>query len=252
MVESIEELRKICQDQQSRDENNFLFYYSRWTIQLTRFFIIAGISANQVTIISALFLFLSFVPFLFGYNWGLFSYNRGYILLSALLFNISYFLDHVDGELARYYGSTYYGRLLDVIVHDITYFVFIFVGAGLFFRNNNLIFLVLGFSASLFIMLQRLHELRFEYLTLKLKVEAGVLKHKNFARLAYKLSLAHMFLPPLYVIALLNISEGFIILYGIYMPIYWVYWLFRKKGWGGKDQHLDTEKELWVRLRDHA
>ena len=246
MVESIKELRKICQDPKIKDDFLYSKYFMRkFSIYLTRLFLIAGISANQTTLISAIFLILSFLPFLLGFHWH-------HLLISALLLNIAYFLDHVDGELARYYGSTYYGRLLDVITHDIMYFVFIFVGSGLSFRNNDLTFLVFGFSASLFKILHRLHEMRFEYLNVKINLGAGVLKHKKFAGVAYDIGMAHIFLPLLYITAVLNLADIFIYFYGTYMPLYWVLWLLRKKGWGGKDQHLDAEKELWDRFRDNA
>lgn len=246
MVESIKELRKICQDPKIKDDFFYSKYFMRkFSIYLTKLFLIAGISANQTTLISAIFLILSFLPFLLSFHWH-------YVLISAFLFNIAYFFDHVDGELARYYGGTYYGRLLDVITHDISYFVFIFIGFGLYFQYNDLIFLIFGFSASMFKMLHRLHEMRFEYLNEKLKLGVGNLKHKKFAGVAYDIGMAHTFLPVLYITALLNLAHIFIYFYGLYMPIFWIVWLFRKRGWGGKDQHLDTEKELWDRFRDNA
>ncbi len=248
-TKSVKELRRICQDPKF-DYSAYLKQLRRVSIYLTRLFLMLGVPANSVTVVSIVFVMASFIPFLWVSHWY-------FIVLSAVLLNIAYLLDCVDGELARYHGSTYYGRLLDVVGHDLFYLVFLFIGFGVYSMTNMVIFLVLGASASLFKLLLRLHEMRFEYMNVtgQLKKKPG--KGGRISNAFYKIGLAELFLPVLYIVALLAsfqiiFVQAFLLFYAVYMPLYWIAWLARKRGWKEREKKGESETEFWKRLRKEA
>jgi len=81
---------------------------------ITPFFIELGIRANHATFLS---LFTGLISLFFGAS--------GYLLFSAILYNIFLIFDALDGNLARYFGSTKKGELMDAIVGDLLNFSFL-------------------------------------------------------------------------------------------------------------------------------
>ena len=134
-MESISELRKICQSSRPSIFNDFLnrFYY-RVSIYFTWVCIVFRLSANQVTIISVTFSIMGGVLIATG--------DKLYILIGFLFFHIFAILDMSDGEVARYRsegGMT--GHFLDWYMHFITSLSFM---TGLMIHsfdnlNNNLL-----------------------------------------------------------------------------------------------------------------
>ena len=49
----------------------------------------------------------------------------GYITLSVILYNCFFVFDSIDGNLARYYGPSKYGELLDAMSGNIINFLFL-------------------------------------------------------------------------------------------------------------------------------
>ena len=113
-MESISELRKICQTTRPSIFKDFLnkFYY-RFSIYFTWLCILLKLSANQVTIISVLFSILGGILISIG--------DKNLTIIGFVCFHIFAILDMSDGEVARYRnqgGMT--GHFLDWYMHFIT------------------------------------------------------------------------------------------------------------------------------------
>jgi hypothetical protein len=156
-MESIAELRKICQTTAKNDVSNvYMRYISRFfSIYLTRLILPFPVSPNQVSFamivtgVLATFLFL--------------SVSKGAFLAGAFLLQLWYILDCMDGEVARYRqyqqsktvitdkrqsGMT--GSYYDVINHYIiNHLVPAMIGIGLTRMTGNLFYAVLGILGSL-------------------------------------------------------------------------------------------------------
>lgn len=243
MVESIKELRKICQPKPKVREFLYSRCLRRISIYFTKPFIMIGASANQVTLLQMLFMAASLFPLIYYGNWA-------YVVLSAVLLNISYLWDHVDGEIARYRGSTYYGRMLDAIGHDLFYVVHIFIGYGAYLRFGDMLFFMLGVSASVFMLFFRLHQMRFEYIDIEAKVGE---KSGRYSKYFYNIMMANTFLPVMYIMALLDLLQYFVYFYGIYIPIFWIAWMIRKRKWFIKGESgASEEKAFWADMKGHV
>lgn len=156
-MESIAELRKICQTTAQRDRSNvYMRYVSRFlSIFITKLLIPTSATANQVSFamivtgVLATLLFLGSGPVMF--------------LLAALLLQFWYILDCCDGELARYRqfqqsssivsdkrNSSLAGAYYDIINHYIINFLVpLMIGYGLFLESGRFLFLNLGILGSL-------------------------------------------------------------------------------------------------------
>jgi len=98
MIESIKELRKICQESKYGVKNPFWperIFYRSISIYFTKTFLKIGISANQATLISF------FIGVIIGGSFFAFG-NPKYWIAGALMFYLSKIVDRVDGEIARY------------------------------------------------------------------------------------------------------------------------------------------------------
>ena len=160
-METIKELRAICQAPAKKDVSNYYMrYVSRFfSIYPTRILLPLPVSADQVSFVmiavgvGASFLFL--------------SADRGMFLWGALGLQLWYVLDCVDGEVARYrfyqrakevvldktrlsMTGSYWDYLNHYIVHGLSLFM---ISYGFFRMNGNPAWLLVGFTASFFQML---------------------------------------------------------------------------------------------------
>ncbi len=156
-MESIAELRKICQTTAQKDRSNvYMRYVSRsLSIYLTRLLIPTPVTANQVSFLMIVVGVLASCLFVFP--------SPGVFLFAALLLQFWYILDCCDGEVARYRqyqqsesivsdkrNSSMAGAYYDIINHYIINFLVpIMIGYGLCFATERLLFLNLGIIASL-------------------------------------------------------------------------------------------------------
>lgn len=178
-MESIKELRKICQPVVSRPPFFSLFNY--WVYRFYRFFSIyltwiflhfKKITANQITIGgSALFILAPFC-YLKGEYW--------LNLIGIFLVSLANILDYVDGEMARYRGQTtpISGNFLEPLTHDIKYaflFIPLALGASASFIYPTLL-IFLGFAASISKVLTRFAKLRYIHIVLPLQSEVSYRK----------------------------------------------------------------------------
>jgi len=146
MVESIAELREICQGSKKalKEEGPYGLLFRKITIYFTWLFLHTPITANQVTLLSIIV----------GVAGALLlaSTSRSLLLLAPVLLHLYYILDGVDGEIARYRqgpNSGSGGRFLDWLTHFIIFtWIFFWLGVGVYRELRYPWAIVLGFLGS--------------------------------------------------------------------------------------------------------
>lgn len=221
MVESIKELREVCQ-------KGKIERVRRISVYLTKLLLYTPITANQVTLLMTSVGIAIGILFSFGIYW--------YSIIGALLFPFYYILDHVDGEIARYRGTaSLMGSYIDQLSHNVIYpFIFVGISFGVYANSHSIIVFIFGFSASIFLPLKWL--VYFERVNLLYNVggEARVIatsskpiefKNSLLKRMRSKIvdptSIAVM-VGVILIGAFLNYMHLVIILYGILMPCSWI------------------------------
>lgn len=144
MVESIKELRKICQ--KPLKEYNLL-REGIWripSIYITKLMLYTSVMPNQVTFFMIFCGFFATFFFSLGNYWS--------FVVGALVLEFVYVLDGVDGEIARYRKiSSSTGVFLDLVSHiSNTAIPFIGLTIGLYKINLGLKVAVFGLLASTF------------------------------------------------------------------------------------------------------
>lgn len=233
-MESIRELRKICQPYSLKEELKFGLrnYIARlFSIFLTKIFLIFRMTGNQVTMLSILTGVIAGVFFLKGVYL--------YSLIGALIFQLSWLLDYSDGEVARYRKQVSVGgEYLDLFNHHITQTFLLFcIGFGLYSVNGKLFYLIFGFLASISILYITMVRTE-KYKLFILKAAKGEKKLlNNFIKEAKKderkitgRRILQLFLPLNLVLigALFNILNFIIIFYGICLPLFWFWGVYKE------------------------
>jgi len=157
MVESIKELRNICRKSNYKDEawlsRNF---YRKISIYFTKLSLIAGISANQATLLSLLFALIGgfFLIFTDIISW----------IISALFLFLYFIFDGVDGEIARYTKtSSKLGSHLDFMVGTFVHpYAFICMTFGAYNALHDIIIFAFGFLAVTLNLLHEMHRISYE------------------------------------------------------------------------------------------
>jgi len=169
-VETIEELKKICQGTIHKDVSNvYMRYVCRpLSIRLTRLLLPTAITADQVSQAMIAAGFLS--AFVLALPW-----NHTF-LLGALLLQGWYLIDCMDGEVARYRYYQKTGRIsidkrdtsltgmyYDLINHYIMNFLVpSAVAIGVYFRGGGLCAILAGMAAALGqVLLLAMHDTRY-------------------------------------------------------------------------------------------
>lgn len=143
-VESIKELRERCQKTKERPDPAWaLARLRKVSIYLTKLLLYTPVTANQVTLLMTLVGIGSGILFLFGDYW--------YSIAGALLLPLTYLLDLVDGEIARYRATasakgTYYDGLSHAIVLPV---VLVCISFGTYHISHNILMFVFGYLAAL-------------------------------------------------------------------------------------------------------
>ena len=142
----IERYRLLCQKNESENYILDKYIFRKISIYFTIFLIRFNIKPNQATL-------LSLVAAL-GSLYFLTLNSTGMLLTAAALIFIYYILDHVDGELARYYIQTgqmkpnLKGHYFDVLVHRYSSNLMVFfVGLGIYNLYGYEWAVLLGFAA---------------------------------------------------------------------------------------------------------
>ncbi len=159
MVESLKELNRICQKPRYKEVGNWMVrnILRDAALPITRLLLHTQVTANQVTLWSLVIgmlggILLAFKP------WGAF-------LAGAVLMQLWYLLDHVDGQIARYRKTACLtGRFFDYVMHHAIHGVLFFsLGVYCFSSTNNFFFVWWGFVTSLSIMMFNLmHDAKYK------------------------------------------------------------------------------------------
>lgn len=149
MVESLKELNQLCQKPRYKEVGNWMVRHilRDAALPITWLLLHTSVTANQVTLVSlgiglfGIFL-MAFV-------------SKGSFLLGAILLQVWYLLDHVDGQIARYRGTACLtGRFFDFLTHHVIHGVLFFaLGFYAFQAAGSLFFVVWGFVMSVAMMM---------------------------------------------------------------------------------------------------
>jgi len=151
MVESIRELRETCRSPNAERERSISMVLGRKvSIYFTKLLLYTNITANQTTVLDVLIGIIAGMFLVYG--------NRLFTLIGALLLQLYFIFDLVDGEVARYRkSSSLTGVYLERLGHYIVPpFIFMCIAFGLYNTFEDIWIFALGFSASLSLMLLKL------------------------------------------------------------------------------------------------
>jgi len=229
MVESLRELNKICQKPRYREVGNWMVrnILRDLALPITWLLLHTSISANQVTAISLLLGVAGVIFFAFP--------GSGWFLAGAILLQIWYLLDHVDGQIARYRKkSSLTGLYFDFLSHYVANSV-IFFGFGLhvYFIAERFEVILLSFLGALsYALLQsffdckyrayyaalcglRGREVRVKEVTSHTQEEKQLPGLRKVFSLLYKLCEIHVFMNLLTLVAVLNFWVPEIHVFGV-------------------------------------
>lgn len=116
----------------------WMYNYRRLTTRITRYLVVTNIKANHVTVLSFL------ISLIGAYFFSLGAYR--FLVYGAIAIQLGYFLDIMDGEIARFKKQTSkFGQWLDNST-DVYAQIAIAVGVtyGIFSDNPRLFILILG------------------------------------------------------------------------------------------------------------
>lgn len=253
MVESIKELKKICQ---KSDNHNPEWYKleKQWrfiTLRVTWLLLRTSITANQVTIVMILLGFVSTILFSIGSYW--------YSLTGILALQLIYILDGVDGEIARYRKSqSTEGVFLDLIMHLASVSLPLAgIAIGLFRKNPGIDIMLLGLAVGMFSAFEMdIQALKHHAVFMKLvriakeskgmtksvKIEQKIEGLKEDSKLK---NVFRRYINPFYenyllmqVVTIAAIFDGFywvLLFYGISFPVIWFVKLVHEYKIGTKD-----------------
>lgn len=148
-MESIRELRQICQAPRKTVDNWHMKHISRKpSIYITWLLLHTKITANGATFLFLLTGIIASLAYIFATNTA--------FLIGSVLLQLWYVMDMVDGEIARYRKQTSLtGAYFDCVSHYISHpFLFFCIGVGLYVREGDnpaifLISLLAGYSVAM-------------------------------------------------------------------------------------------------------
>ncbi len=178
MVESFKELNQLCQKPDYKTKGN---WYVRTILReaalpMTWLLLHTPVTANQVTLIS---LFVSFLGMFF-----LAVSGEAAFLTGVLLVQLWYYLDHVDGQIARYRKTACLtGRFLDFLTHHIVHTTLFFaLGFYCYAVTASVVFIVWGFFSALAILtFNSIHDLKYKTFFEKLQQNGGIIPKQRDA-----------------------------------------------------------------------
>ena len=148
-MESLKELSLKCQKGNYKITGNWMVrtFLRDLALPLTWALLHTPITANQVT----------FISLIVGI-WGIFlisSLNPFVFLCGVSLLQLWYYLDHVDGQIARYRGTaSMSGRYFDFLTHHIIHCALFFsMGFYCFLLTQKMFFLIFAFVTALSVMI---------------------------------------------------------------------------------------------------
>lgn len=144
MIESLKELGAKCQKPRYKEVGNWMVRHilRDAALPVTWLLLQTPVTANQVTLAS---LIIGAI--------GIFCFSavpHGFFLAGALLLQFWYYLDHVDGQIARYRGTACLsGRFFDFVTHHFIHgILYFFLGMYTFNVSGHSFYVIWGFAAS--------------------------------------------------------------------------------------------------------
>jgi hypothetical protein len=170
---SLQELERICQKPEYRRIGNWMARrISRpMALRVTRIVAPCGMSANLATLVAWAFAMGAVAAF----AWG----TPGGWLLGALLLQLWYLWDHVDGQLARLRGTASLdGVQLDYLMHHMVNLTLpMGIGWGLFAQSSQPLWLLGGLTWGLALLgLGLQHDARYKAFIQRLKILDGTVE----------------------------------------------------------------------------
>ena len=143
MIESIEELRRICGSKKKQPLYMELVSM-KVSIYITRLFLYTRLSADYVTLSMIFLLVIGSLFMAFGNLWA--------ILIGILIIHFTVILDNVNGEVARYWKEDgLIGTFLEQVHHNIAVpLIFFTLAFGIFLRTGYTPILIFGFLSAIF------------------------------------------------------------------------------------------------------
>lgn len=181
---SISELKEIC-----KKENNSwyaLHIIRRISIFFTKLFLKTKITANQTSGISIFTGIVSCVFFAIGGNWNSF--------IGAIFLQLWYIFDCVDGDIARFRGSTSIeGKYIDSLNHYIiTPLLFLCISIGLYNMFNHFYIVILGaFTALLICWGDNASDLVYSVLTVETAIPKNTIVNEQVSKIRENIGKSH-------------------------------------------------------------
>ena len=150
MVESIRELRKICQEPPpqlpflTKLYNRFSKFFS---IYITKILLYTKITANQLNLI--MFLIALIGIYLISIA------NFKFTIIGIIILHLEALLDAVDGEIARYQKkASPMGYFIDTLTHSAIHpLIFMAITINIYKSNPSILVVTFGFLGSIFMIL---------------------------------------------------------------------------------------------------
>jgi len=164
---SIEELRKICQPEDI-DQTPLARTYRSISVYITKLFLYTPITPNQITLLGALIYIAGAALFISG--------SPLMIIIGGLVVRAAILLDYVDGNVARYRGTsspegTFLDKLSDCVPQI---FLFIFLSFGVYQNYPHILVFAIGCIAVMSIVLKTLTGLCQDSTLLKMVLKQGL------------------------------------------------------------------------------
>lgn len=145
MVESINELRKICYKGSNKKRPLYMEIVTmKASIYVTKLLLYTPVHADHVSMSMILLVLLGSGMMAFGSIWLMF--------IGITLIHFTVVLDNVNGEIARYYKEgSLTGSFLEELYHSISIpFIFFSLGFGIFMQTGIKSAVIFGFLCSVF------------------------------------------------------------------------------------------------------
>ena len=262
-MESIKELRKICQNPKEYHNPGAFIDQELWrsfSIYFTKLALYTPLKPDHITFIMIFWGFVVGFLFSIGTYW--------YVLLGAIALEFFILLDAIDGEMARYKKtSSLKGMFLDVVAHlTNTALPFMGITIGLYKFNPNLNIVLAGLSVCIFSILcfdiqtQKHHVMLKDIIKYAQKTEQ--IKSKKILKKVIQESIKKSFLKSMFkkvnylydhsymiqiflLAAIFNKLHWVLFFYGITFPLMWLVKLFHeyKTGYKPYEYLLEPYKE---------
>jgi phosphatidylglycerophosphate synthase len=142
MIETVKDLRKICEKTPPMKRGPIKKFYNKISLYLVKVILYTKITANQISSLGIVFGGFSAIFYSFGLNISL--------ILGVLFLNLWRLMDSCDGKVARYKGTTSgIGGNLDWLnIRLVPHMVFSGLGIGIMVRSGLVFPIIIGLLVS--------------------------------------------------------------------------------------------------------